>query len=100
MAKHTLKGEVKTKRVWLDGEELTPEESQKFRNHSPDGFNWGYYGSGPAQLALAIVLKITGAHSGYDTFRSSFVSQIEYGKDFEVDFDDSMFYEKEVSHGK
>lgn len=24
------------------------------RNHSPDGFNWGYPGSGPAQLALAI----------------------------------------------
>ena len=24
-------------------------------NHSPDGFNWGYSGSGPAQLALAIL---------------------------------------------
>ena len=24
-------------------------------NHSPDGFNWGYGGSGPAQLALAIL---------------------------------------------
>jgi Family of unknown function (DUF6166) len=24
-------------------------------NHSPDGFEWGYAGSGPAQLALAIV---------------------------------------------
>jgi len=23
-------------------------------NHSPDGFEWGYGGSGPAQLALAI----------------------------------------------
>ena len=23
--------------------------------HSPSGFNWGYYGSGPAQLALAIL---------------------------------------------
>lgn len=23
-------------------------------NHSPDGFEWGYPGSGPAQLALAI----------------------------------------------
>jgi hypothetical protein len=25
------------------------------RNHSPDGFEWGYGGSGPAQLALAIL---------------------------------------------
>lgn len=24
------------------------------RNHSPDGFSWGYAGSGPAQLALAL----------------------------------------------
>jgi hypothetical protein len=24
-------------------------------NHSPDGFNYGYGGSGPAQLALAIL---------------------------------------------
>lgn len=26
------------------------------RNHSPSGFNWGYGGSGPAQLALAILV--------------------------------------------
>lgn len=25
------------------------------RNHSPSGFEWGYEGSGPAQLALAIL---------------------------------------------
>lgn len=25
-------------------------------NHSPDGGNWGYGGSGPAQLALAILM--------------------------------------------
>jgi hypothetical protein len=24
-------------------------------NHSPTGFEWGYYGSGPAQLAFAIL---------------------------------------------
>ena len=28
-------------------------------NHSPDGFQWGYRGSGPAQLALAILLDAT-----------------------------------------
>ena len=26
---------------------------------SPSGFNWGYGGSGPAQLALAILLRAT-----------------------------------------
>lgn len=30
------------------------------RNHSPDGPNWGYGGSGPAQLALAIVAAALG----------------------------------------
>jgi hypothetical protein len=30
------------------------------RNHSPDGFQWGYAGSGPAQLALALVADATG----------------------------------------
>ena len=26
-------------------------------NHSPTGFEWGYLGSGPAQLALAILVR-------------------------------------------
>ena len=30
------------------------------RNHSPDGFEWGYGGSGPAQLALALLCDATG----------------------------------------
>ena len=30
------------------------------RNHSPDGFEWGYGGSGPAQLALAIAAEVFG----------------------------------------
>lgn len=28
------------------------------RNHSPTGFSWGYEGSGPAQLALAILVDL------------------------------------------
>lgn len=34
---------------------LDPEQSWKLYNHSPDGFEWDYAGSGPAQLALAIL---------------------------------------------
>jgi hypothetical protein len=30
------------------------------RNHSPTGFEWGYSGSGPAQLALALVADCMG----------------------------------------
>jgi len=39
---------------------LDPSPSQKLYNHSPDGFQWGYGGSGPAQLALALLLDVTG----------------------------------------
>jgi hypothetical protein len=30
------------------------------RNHSPTGFEWGYSGSGPAQLALALATDVIG----------------------------------------
>jgi hypothetical protein len=30
------------------------------RSHSPDGFEWGYGGSGPAQLALALAADVLG----------------------------------------
>ena len=53
-----LVGEIDTGRVWLNGKELDPLDSQRVVNHSPDGFAWGYGGSGPAQLALAICLEI------------------------------------------
>jgi hypothetical protein len=35
---------------------LDPGPSIAIRNHSPTGFEWGYTGSGPAQLALALLL--------------------------------------------
>jgi hypothetical protein len=30
------------------------------RNHSPTGYEWGYGGSGPAQLALALAADVLG----------------------------------------
>jgi hypothetical protein len=39
---------------------LDPAQSLRLVNHSPNGFEWGYGGSGPAQLALAILLDLTG----------------------------------------
>ena len=43
--------------VKIDGVRLDPGKSLKLRNHSPDGFSWGYFGSGPSQLALALLLE-------------------------------------------
>lgn len=42
--------------VKRDGLPFSPELSQCLYNHSPDGFEWGHEGSGPAQLALALLL--------------------------------------------
>lgn len=37
------------------------ERGYRYVNHSPTGFEWGYTGSGPAQLAFAILLDHYGA---------------------------------------
>lgn len=42
--------------VRVDGKPLDPGPSLAVFNHSPTGFSWGYGGSGPAQLALALLL--------------------------------------------
>jgi hypothetical protein len=87
---HTLRGEVEpddTVNVWLDGKLLTPERSQEVRNHSPDGFMWGYEGSGPAQLALAIMLELTGKSNGYQTLKRRLISNLPIGLPFDVKFD-------------
>lgn len=42
--------------VTRNGEPFTADVSLTIVNHSPDGFAWGYSGSGPAQLALALLL--------------------------------------------
>jgi hypothetical protein len=39
---------------------LDPQVSLRLFNHSPTGFEWGYAGSGPAQLALAILADLLG----------------------------------------
>ena len=44
-----------TREVTIDGVPLRIEASQQVHNHS-DTFCWGYGGSGPAQLALAILM--------------------------------------------
>ena len=50
------------------------------RNHSPSGAEWGYTGSGPAQLALALAADVLGdddqAHDVYQELGS------DHGKRF------------------
>ena len=65
-------------RVYVDDELLAPDSalwhtSLCLRNHSPTGPEWGYHGSGPAQLAIVILLAVTDTEEAglyYPLFRS------------------------------
>lgn len=89
---HKLKGNASTRQVWLDDKELDPAPSQKVYNHSPDGFSWGYQGSGPAQLALAITLKLRSSYKGYQEFKRNFIAGLPQGEDFEVTFNSKLYW--------
>lgn len=57
-------------------EPLPPRHDLK--NHSPDGFVWGYNGSEPAQLALALLAFEMGdqfALDHYQDFKATFVAR-------------------------
>ncbi|MBU6410480.1 MAG: hypothetical protein KGR98_08840 [Verrucomicrobia bacterium] len=60
----------------MDGHALDPRLD--LYNHSPDGFEWGYGGSGPAQLALALLADHLGdvekALALYQDFKFSVVA--------------------------
>lgn len=84
---HRLSGNAETREVYLNGKFLDPKESQKYHNHSPDGFNWGYGGSGPAQLALAVILRLTGDAVGYQDFKFRVIAAIPQNKDFDIKFE-------------
>lgn len=95
-----LKGNWNSKRVWLFDNELNPEESQKIFNHSPDGYAWGYNGSGPAQLALAVLLEITDeitAKVRYQDFKERYISLLpQENFDEWIDIGDFGKSDKEV----
>jgi len=61
-------------------EHLSPDRSLDLARHSPAGFDWGYTGSGPAQLACALLLDYyddeSVAHQHYIQFRNAVVSQL------------------------
>jgi len=86
----TIKGIWETRKVFIDNKELFPEKSQNVCNHSPDGFMWGYNGSGPAQLALAILLEFIPDEKVvihlYQTFKADIVANCPQKQNFEITF--------------
>jgi hypothetical protein len=57
------------------------------RNHSPTGFCWGYGGSGPAQLALALLADVFDdgtAQRFYQEFKWDVIRRLPMGEPWEL----------------
>jgi len=92
-----IHGTIEPLQVFVDGELLLPEQSQRVYNHSPDGFSWGYSGSGPAQLALAILLEFTQedlALQLHQWFKTDIIARLPQGKDFKIKLDVRQWIER------
>lgn len=93
----------------LNGKKLVPYNSQQIINHSPDGFNHGYEGSGPAQLALAICLELFGRKPAlhlYQEFKRRHIAGLGHGgkgeaqqEHFVVMLDVSEYADRAIEHG-
>lgn len=66
--------------VVQDGQVRLLSPRHNLQNHSPYGFSWGYRGSGPAQLSLALLMEMfqdwDRVQRIYQTFKEVFIAQI------------------------
>ena len=78
--------------ITVDGknfERAMLQKSLDIRNHSPTGFNWGYGGSGPHQLALALLMDATNDNYVAETFHHDFTKEFvsQWGQKWETSDD-------------
>lgn len=72
----------------VDGRGRTPELPPRLdlANHSPDGFSWGFSGSGPAQLALAILAHHLDDDAAalrlYQAFKAAVIASMDQESDW------------------
>jgi len=93
-----VQGEWESREVLVEEEWLDPRPSQAIRNHSPDGFNWSYGGSGPAQLALAVLMKFMPAEDAqgyYQLFKFDVIAALP-----RADFDITINLKEKINHYK
>ena len=82
-----IHGNVRTRFVTINGEVLNIGPSQAITNHSPHGFGWGYGGSGPSQLALAIMLRFVPeqeARRNYQAFKWEMLAKFDPHEDISI----------------
>ena len=92
-------GDVFTRELFFAGEEIKNDTS--LVNHSPDGFMWGYAGSGPAQAAFMIlytyfqkIQKLSPKKAEeetrklYQDFKFAFIAKQDKDQDLVIDIDE------------
>lgn len=89
--------------VTIDGNALDWKGSLEVRHHSPSGPNWGNEGQGAAQLALAILIAVTGdeytATQYYQQFKSAVLAPI-HDDDWHMEGDDVAEWVRKVAQGE
>jgi len=82
VGKHNFAGTVD---LFINDIKIDAYKSLSFYNHSPDGFSMGYNGSGPTQMALAILLEFATTKNIVSQFtadfRQEFLSDKKYQKE-------------------
>ena len=76
-----------------DSREIAPlDPCIKMVNHSPTGFAWGYQGSGPAQLAYALLYHVTRdqetAQRFYQRFKSDVIGAMPMEDNWKLSYND------------
>ena len=83
-----FEGIARDRKVFVGGKELLPGYSQSVLNHSPCGYEWGYTGSGPAQLSLAILLVYLPTNIAVELhqgFKEDIISKFEIDRGWEME---------------
>ena len=87
--------------IFRNGELFTPNLSLAVRNHSPTGFEWSYQGSGPAQLALAILIDCLGvywAENVYQAFKRDVIAKLPKHEEWSLQwFDISGWFTRHLA---
>jgi len=95
-------GAVKVIEFESSNQTTPPDKLRPLRHvvlHSPTGFNWGYSGSGPADLALSLLCDVLGerpsekqiyhgqfrAYAHHQDFKREFVARWDFNGGFEID---------------
>lgn len=102
MSTRRINGDWDTRNVYVDGKFLDPRPSLRVFRHSPAGFNWSYDGSGPAQLALALLMLATDQSTAvrlHQDFKRDIITDLPQD-DFDIRIDLEAWIEKRIQERK